>query len=99
MPKYSGPCRKDKNQAEIVKVLEKVGASVIDTSIIGIAGFPDLVVGFRGVNYLLEVKNLENSYGRKGFNANQIAWKDKWNGVSPVIVTNPDEALKAIGAI
>jgi Holliday junction resolvase len=89
---------KDQNQAEIVGVLRDVGASIIDTSHMG-NGFPDLVVGYRGVIYLLEVKNNKTFYGRKGFNENQKAWNARWAGPPPIIVRSQDDALKAIGAI
>jgi Holliday junction resolvase len=47
----------DLNQAGIVKRLRMIpGVSVVDTSIMG-KGFPDLVIGYRGRNYLFEVKN------------------------------------------
>lgn len=45
----------DVNQNEIVEYLRSVGASVAITSAIG-KGFPDLVVGWNGRNYLVEVK-------------------------------------------
>lgn len=88
----------DRNHTEIVKMLRDAGASVMDTSDIG-NGFPDLVVGFRGGVYLLEVKNLETYYGRKGLNKNQLRWNDEWKGAPMVVVRTPDEALKAIGAL
>jgi hypothetical protein len=91
--------RTDKNQAAIIQVLRDVGASIIVTSDVGIPGFPDLVVGFRQTVHLLEVKNPENSYGRRGFNKNQKAWNEQWAGARPIIVYTPDDALRAIGAI
>ena len=48
--------RRDKNHAEIRDALREFGASVADTASLG-DGFPDLVVGWNGVNYLLEVKS------------------------------------------
>lgn len=45
----------DDNQAEIVALLRTHGASVAVMSAVG-QGFPDLVVGYRGRNYLIEVK-------------------------------------------
>lgn len=44
--------RVDDNQAEIVKVLRQLGATVRPTHTVG-DGFPDLVVGWRGKNYLV----------------------------------------------
>lgn len=45
----------DTNQSDMVKALRFVGASVFVASHIG-DGFPDLVVGWRGRNFLIEVK-------------------------------------------
>lgn len=47
--------RTDSNQSEIVAAFRQAGASVAITSALG-HGFPDLVVGFRGRNLLVEVK-------------------------------------------
>lgn len=91
--------RPDGNQAEIIAELRKVGASVVDTSAVGIPGFPDLVAGFRGQTFLLEVKNPATRYGRKGLNANQKAALSVWNGAAPIVVRDGDEALRAIGAV
>jgi Holliday junction resolvase len=46
----------DANQSELVDALRKFGATVTPTHATG-AGFPDLVVGYQGVNYLLEIKD------------------------------------------
>ncbi len=88
--------RPDHNQKEIVDSLVACGASVLVTSSIG-GGFPDLVVGFRGKNFLLEVKNPTNWYGKRGFNANQERFNSQWLGGQPVIVRSTLEALAAIG--
>ena len=45
--------RKDRNQAAIVEALRKIGATV---EILSARGLPDLLVGFRRQNFLLEVK-------------------------------------------
>src|ERR1700677_1842760 len=48
--------RTDANQSQIVSDLRKMGCSVLILSNIG-QGCPDLLVGFRGFNYLFEVKD------------------------------------------
>jgi hypothetical protein len=93
--------RVDPAQAEIVDVLRDVGASVAPTSAVG-AGFPDLVVGFRGRNYLLEVKQPEGPRGgssSKGqqLNDEQMRWHQRWRGQVSVVRT-PSDALRVIGA-
>ncbi len=85
----------DANQAAIVAALRGVGASVALTHPLG-GGFPDLTVGFRGVNYLLEVKNLDGKGDR--LTDDERRWHDEWRGRVHVVRT-VDEALKRIGAI
>jgi len=48
--------RKDDNQDEIVGALWDIGASVQRLQSVK-GGCPDLLVGYHGVNYLLEVKD------------------------------------------
>lgn len=84
--------RVDQNQREIVDALITVGATVHDLSGVG-GGCPDLLVGFRGENHLLELK-----FKRGKLNDKQVAWHDNWRG-SAVVVRNVTEALMAIGAI
>lgn len=84
--------RTDHNQAEIVKALREMGASVLCADQQG-GGFPDLIVGWRGQNYLIEIKNPNSQYGRSGFNPNQKAWNSLWKGSAPMIVRTIDEAI------
>ncbi len=90
--------RVDETQADIVAALRKAGASVLDMSAVG-GGFPDLVCGFRGLTLLMEVKNPNTRYGRRGFNKNQIRWQETWNGGPVSLVDGPDAALRALGVI
>lgn len=84
--------RTDNNQADIVKVLRSVGVSVYVTSQIG-NGFPDLVCGIFGKNFLIEVKN-EDTRGR--LTPEQEIFIEKWKGKVYVVKT-VDEALNVIG--
>lgn len=89
--------RRDTNHAAIIATLRGVGAFVVDTSSLGL--FVDAVVAFRGVWYVLEFKNRETWYGRAGLNANQRALALGAGDAPVLLVTTPDEALRAIGAI
>jgi len=54
-PKYAA--RVDDNESEIIQALESIGCDVIRI------GKPvDLLVGYRKRNFLIEVKNPDNSY-------------------------------------
>ena len=88
MPRNNMVHRIDENQPTIVEALEAVGASV---QTLGGKGVPDLLVGFDGKNYLLEVKP-----SKKSLNDDQEQWHSKWVG-QVVVVRTVAEAFNAIG--
>ena len=81
--------RSDKNQQEIMDALRGVGATVASIHRVG-HGIPDLLVGFRGVTYLMEVKGK----GAK-LTKDEKEWHDNWRG-QVVIVQNVREAIMVI---
>jgi hypothetical protein len=87
----------DRNQAEIVRALRRVGASVEDTHAVG-RGFVDLVVGFRGANYLLEVKDGGKRPSERALTPDEIRWHALWCGQRAVVLS-AEGALRAVGAI
>ena len=91
-------CRVDDNQKDVVSAMRAAGAYVIDTSKMG-NGFPDLIVGFRGVTLLMEVKNPKTQYGRAGLNKRQKSWHAEWTGGPLSTVDGPEAALRALGCI
>ena len=80
----------DHNQNEIVQALRQIGATIVLLHKVG-SGVPDLLVGFRGVTYLLEVKQLKGKP-----NLLQERWYREWNGRAPVIVKTIDDAINAV---
>ena len=95
MAKRTYGAKKDANHQEVVDAMRALGASVIDTSHMG-GGFPDLIVGYRGVTLLMEIKNLKTAYGRRGLNRTQVKWKEAWIGGPYNVVTDADGALRAL---
>lgn len=89
--------RVDANQKEIVTALRAVGASVSLTHTLG-RGFPDLVVGFRGINYLMEIKDGSKPESKRKLTPDETLWHAAWAG-QIAIIKNIQEALKLIGAI
>lgn len=102
--------QRDLNEGPIVDALERAGAAV--TRLPGF-GVPDLLVGYNGETFLLEVKNpySHSKTGRKRTDRSdktgvgggeltdrQVRWWTEWRGRPPVIVCTPEEALAAIGA-
>lgn len=88
--------RVDDNQPEIVKALRSVGATVEHLHRVG-GGCPDLLVGWRGVNTLIEVKDGNKCPSERALSPGQQDWHDAWKGQVAKVET-VDEALQAIGA-
>jgi hypothetical protein len=80
--------KRDANEGEIITALRRVGASVQPLSIPNV---PDMIVGFRGRNFLLEVKTAK---GRE--ETGQVEWAQLWSGQRAVVRT-VGEAFAAIG--
>ena len=82
--------RTDSNQSLIVDALRKAGCSVAITATIG-DGFSDLVVGYNGVNYLMEVKG---HFGKH--TPDQLEFIANWKG-QVCTVRSVEMALEVIG--
>ena len=80
----------DGNQREIVTSLRAVGATVQHLHTVR-CGCPDLLVGYRGRNFLFEVKE-----GNAKLTEAEREWHTTWRGEVQVVRT-PLEALRAIG--
>jgi hypothetical protein len=74
--------RIDTNMQEIVRDLRACGASVTPTHMVG-RGFPDLVVGWRGGTYLLEVK-----VGNAKLTPAEMRWHRDWRGQVMIVRTS-----------
>ena len=81
----------DANQTAVVQALRSVGATVEILSAVG-KGCPDLLVGFRGVNYLLEVKDGDKVASAQKLTKDQKQWHAGWRG-QKAIVRDPRQAV------
>ena len=82
--------RVDKNQEEIVLALRAVGAYV------WIIGLPvDLLVGYKGHTFLVEVKN----GARKRLTALQDDFFKNWPGSTLARIDGSEAALRMIGVV
>lgn len=93
MPKFAANI--DANQPAIVGALRAVGASVTHTHMVG-RGFPDIVCGFRGLTFLLEIKDGSKPPSRRKLTEVEREWHAAWRG-HVAVVENEAEALRAIG--
>ncbi|PJN96415.1 hypothetical protein CNY89_02650 [Amaricoccus sp. HAR-UPW-R2A-40] len=85
----------DANQAAIVNALRRAGASVQPLHAVG-AGCPDLLVGYRGQNLMVEVKDGGKPPSARKLTPDQADWHDAWRG-QVIVVKDVDQALAAIG--
>jgi hypothetical protein len=69
-------------------------ASVFDASGAG-AGFPDLVVGVWGRNFLFEVKDPNKPPSGRKLTPAQVKFHENWQGQA-VVVRSAAEAIKSI---
>ncbi len=97
---------RDKNEPEIIEALEAVGATVTRLYDNGV---PDLLVGYKGRSFLLEVKmplgpkggmrtQRDHEGGRGELTAAQVKWWDAWTGEKAIIVRSVAEAIDVIHA-
>lgn len=82
--------KRDANEPDIIAALRAAGASVQQVSGRDVL---DLIVGYRGVTYLIEVK----SPGKKA-TLGQRETIDNWRGGPAGVVWSVDDALRMIGA-
>lgn len=91
--------RTDDNHKSIVKELRKCGAAVQSIAAIG-KGTPDILVAFRGVWYVAEIKDGSKPKCRQKLTVAEEVWHREFSRRAPVLTwTSLDDALKAIGAI
>jgi len=80
----------DSNQSKITKELRDFGCSVQHLHSVG-KGCPDLLVGYKGVNILLEIKRDET----KKLTPDQVIWHHNWRGQVATVAT-AEEAYNAV---
>lgn len=83
--------RVDANQEEIIKALRGAYASVQPIHTVG-AGVPDLLVGYRGKNFLFEIKDGNKYKSHQKLTPHQEKWHEEWRG-QVVVVNSVRDAL------
>lgn len=77
----------DANHGEVVAALRRAGFAVLSLAVLG-HGVPDLLVSSGQAMLLMEVKSSTND-----LNPMQCDWWRNWQGVPPVVVRSPAEAV------
>ena len=97
MKRQYTPRRVDGNHAEVVEALRSIGASVLDIHDLG-HGAPDLLVGFRAENFLLEVKDGSKPPSHRKLTKDERDFFDAWRG--PIyVVLSPEDAVSVVNHI
>ena len=84
----------DENQSDIVAALRAIGATVRVIS--QGDGIPDLLVGFRGQTFLLEVKDGKKPPSARKLTPAEQKFFDDWRGGMLVIVNSVEEAIETL---
>jgi hypothetical protein len=82
--------RVDANQPDIVRALRGIGASVLHCHVLKNAF--DILVGYRGRTFLMEIKASEKDKLTPG----EAEFMATWRGSTYHIVYTPDQAIKII---
>lgn len=92
--------RRDANEAAVVEALRARGAVV---TLLAHPGVPDLLVGYRGVTELLEVKMPLGPKGgasdHQDLTETQEEWWGAWTGRPAIVVRSVEDALLVLGRI
>ena len=88
--------RVDANQKALVATLRRLGCSVQHIHTVG-QGCPDILVGWRGENYLFEIKDDAKPPSACRLTADEAIWHDAWRG-SVDVIYNFNDALQCMGA-
>ena len=87
--------RIDANHNEIVEALRAIGATVQSLATVG-DGCPDILVGYQGADYLMEIKDGSKAPSKRRLTPDQIIWRQRWRG-HVHIVNCVEDAYHAIG--
>lgn len=83
----------DGNHGEVMQALRGLGCVVKSLAAVG-GGFPDLLVGFRGVLVLLEVKDGSLPPSKRKLTTDQAEFVATWPAT--YVVESPDEAVRVV---
>lgn len=87
--------RVDDNQKQIVNQLRQLGATVRHLHMVG-DGLPDIVVGYRKKNFLIEIKDFKKTKSQKKLTEDEQEFFNTWKGQVDICETL-DEIIKVVG--
>jgi hypothetical protein len=89
--------RTDTNQREIVQALRDRGATVLHLHQLG-KGCPDILVGYGGCNYLIELKDGSKPPSKQRLTNDEANWHSRWQG-QVAVVNSVDGAIALLNSL
>lgn len=86
--------RRDANHTDIVGTFRACGASVMDTASLG-KGVPDAVIGYRGHNVLVEIKDGSKPPSQRRLTPDEVEFMQTWRG-KYVIIESVDDVIELL---
>lgn len=86
---------RDDNHGTIVKAFRKLGCSVVELDVVG-SGCPDLLVGYRRIDRLIEVKDGAKVKSRRQLRASQTDFIGAWRGAFPCVVETVSDVITLV---
>lgn len=83
--------KRDANHSEIVECLRSLGCTVADLGSVG-GGFPDIVVGYGGLNVLVEIKDGKKPPSARSLTPDQVEFFAHWKG-DVIVVTSVKDCV------
>lgn len=87
--------RTDHNQTAVVKELRALGVFIQDLSQVG-KGCPDLLCGFRGRWYVIELKNPKQVPSKRKQTEDEVRWKERLYGRAPYVLAETTEEIMKV---
>ena len=87
--------KKDANHKDILNAFKVRGSAVLDMSAMG-NGVPDLCVWCKDRWYLVDIKNPNTGYGKRGLNERQKEWASAWKGGPVYLISTEAEVERMV---
>lgn len=91
MPRYAA--QTDRNHKDVIRWFLELGCTVVDLSKVG-GGCPDLLVGVRGHERLVETKDPKRKPSERKLRPNQSEFFETWAGSKPAKVETHDDVIE-----
>lgn len=89
----------DDNQGDLIQVARSIGAAVQPLSMVG-GGCPDVLVAFRGLWYVAEIKDGNKPPSRRKLTKREREWHDVFGAVAPVhIWETREDVFRTLGVV